>query len=144
MTFENSSMVVVTFHTGQLSKLPLEGFILQYEAQFETPKVLVSPLSTHQLIDANNYFMKYPSKGMYYSYQNNELTSFLFVPPNNVYNPAKINKVIYGKEQLESTGCNDQLKVYKFNPYSKDRWSFAGRQVQINKLSILHLLQRRQ
>ncbi|ODM89769.1 CUB and sushi domain-containing protein 1 [Orchesella cincta] len=115
------NVLMITFATGPNVK-DSTGFVLQYEA---LGGGVVSPRSTDHLISTGEPgIMKYPETPG--QYDDNEFSTFVFEPSNNIYSPGKRINLIYLKGLMESHF--DYLRVYTFNSTSTEleKWEYKG------------------
>jgi len=122
-TITNSSMVMVTFFSGNESSTFLAGFILQYRARMDgILEPTVAATSRHAILGAESFYNRYTSTGP------GQLSSFVFLPEDNIFRPGKDNRVVYN--YLGFYDCRyDQLKIYFFNTtcIGAHKWEYQGR-----------------
>lgn len=120
-------MLFVTLHTGTDPGENL-GYIFEYTALFDVDKEEAFPVSLnsrHYLINKQLSNMKHP-QGKFYD--RNELSSFVFLPPNNFYNPEIQNQIIFNISQLDPyrTACFSYVTIYFYVP-GNGTWVEQGR-----------------
>jgi len=121
-TITNTSLIFVTFFSAEVGENQ-GGFMLEYEAIVDLGMGSPSnPNSKHYLVGSEQYALRHNA------IIGNELSSFVFLPKDNIYQVDKHNRVIFLDQDLPS--CDEaHLKVYFFNttcigPY---KWQYNGR-----------------
>ncbi|CAL8136237.1 unnamed protein product [Orchesella dallaii] len=104
--------LILTFFSGSSS--PSRGFILMYKAS--RGSVSISSASKHYLVAGSQQpHIRYPLSAEA-NYTNNELSTFVFPPPSNLYSTSRKTLVAYARNRLEGTGCADIIRLYRFSP----------------------------
>ncbi|CAL8140137.1 unnamed protein product [Orchesella dallaii] len=115
------NVLMITFSSGS-NVGNSTGFVLQYEA---LGGGAVSPRSTDHIIQTGDPgVIKYPESAA--EYDNNEFTTFVFEPTQNIFSPGKRINLIYIKGLMETSF--DVLRVYVFNSNSiePEKWEYKG------------------
>ncbi|CAL8146265.1 unnamed protein product [Orchesella dallaii] len=87
-----------------------KGFSMTITPTFDSYKV--SHDSQHYVINTNEGAFAHPPAGTA-TYSDNELSTFIFVPPGNLHDPNKITSLTFIKNSLEGESCFDHLLVFK-------------------------------
>jgi len=117
ITMTGGNMVIITFMTSNSTGT---GFTLNYNFQGTSPGIsLQSRDFIHEVI--NNGTQDYPDHGG--NYADNEVSSFIFAPPQFNLNAESRIRVTWTKYSMEG-GCQDQVFMYRFYPDARDGWSW--------------------
>lgn len=120
-------MLLVTIHTGT-DPGEQSGYIFEYTALFDKNAGEMFPVSLnsrHYLINEKLASMKHP-QGTFYD--ENELSSFVFLPPNNFYNPEIPTKINFDFSGVDTgrAQCVSQVIIY-FYTAANGTWNENGR-----------------
>lgn len=140
ITIVSVDLLVIVFHTGAIASGKNDtGFALQYstisssDASASNLKVnlynhqQISWSSRHYMSPSPTFNLQHPVQNYYKSlYTSNELTSFVFVPKNNVFHADHKTTLVYKKDSLETNSCADRLDVYFFCPKTNS-WDHKGK-----------------
>jgi len=107
-------ILILSFFSGE-NVLDSRGFVMFYTAVSGTHGISASS-ENYVFTDPEGHVRHPPSVEQ--NYGNNEVSTFVFTPPNNVYNPSRRTLVTYSLDSLEILNCNDALRLYRFNPVS--------------------------
>ncbi|ODM98506.1 Protein translocase subunit SecA [Orchesella cincta] len=121
---EMCNMLVITLYSG-LNVGNSTGFILEYEALGEGT---LSSKSKDYIFGAEGLgFIRYP-ESVTDQYDNFELSTFVFVPENNIHVEGSNADILYHRNSLESYFCHDNVNVYRFiSNLTVPTWQYEGR-----------------
>ncbi|CAL8130012.1 unnamed protein product [Orchesella dallaii] len=107
-------ILILTFFSGE-NILNSKGFVIIYES-ISGGNSGVSQNSLQYVTNGEKGLIRYPST-VCSTYTNFEVSSFVFTPPGNKYNPARKSLVTFTLNSFEGN-CFDNIRVFRFSPSS--------------------------
>ncbi|CAL8130010.1 unnamed protein product [Orchesella dallaii] len=105
-------ILVITYYSGE-NVDNSTGFAVTYNSI--SGSTGVSSGSRQYISNGDEGYVRHPSTACT-TYTNLEVSSFIFMPPDNIHNPDKKSSVTYTLNSLEEDGCIDNLRVFRFSP----------------------------
>ncbi|ODM90123.1 Deleted in malignant brain tumors 1 protein [Orchesella cincta] len=110
--------LLITFYSG--ASVSSRGFIIWYKAT--TGSNGISTSSKDYIVSNSQEHIRYPADANS-AYTNNEMSTFVFSTPSNLYSTSRKTLVIYVRDRLEGSTCADVLQLYRFRPASG--WTYS-------------------
>ncbi|CAL8136428.1 unnamed protein product [Orchesella dallaii] len=122
-------ILMITFHTGA-NVAGYQGFLLEYNTQTIGGGNGVSRDSTDMIFQEDFTVLHHPLAAAQYS--NNEISTFVLVPANNIYSSTKRTNIAFFLDSIEN--CCDILTLWVFNGNSASSAKWERREVYDNDL----------
>lgn len=127
-TIKDATLLVITFISGENPNNDTTGFILQYSTLTNGTVPQVAEHSKNEFIQPHTIYLRHPSTSSKY-YENNELSSFVFQPENNIHLPGKRINLVYMRIGLDGAKCEDYVDVYGLNVTGSQGTEVVGNEV---------------
>ncbi|ODM89638.1 Procollagen C-endopeptidase enhancer 1 [Orchesella cincta] len=116
-------ILVITLYSGEETS-DGKGFSMRITAT--TGSSRVSSNSRQMVVNHEEGAIQHPPTGRS-EYSDNEISTFIFIPPTNFYNSKRVTLVTFVMNSLEGTSCYDYVLVYKLRTKDRDS-SWEGSQ----------------